>query len=56
MFVPMEPPVCPGCGEPSAVIGPAGFPMPTAAPPGSVKELLVGCACGAEYGVLCAVE
>ncbi len=55
-LIPLEEPVCPGCGETSSMIPRDGMPFPTSAPIGSVKDIEVGCGCGAEFTVVCAVD
>ncbi len=53
VFEPVKIPDCPDCGRES-VVG-RGFQLPTLAPVGSLKQIGVGCACGAEYEVTCMV-
>lgn len=46
---PVESPVCPSCGRVPAMLAGRRLSMPTQAPVGSVKQLGIGCGCGADF-------
>lgn len=55
-LVPMEPWICPDCGQLSELYRKGGFEFPTGQEVGSLMTLEVGCVCGTEFMVRVAVE